>query len=138
MEEIMKGTISNIEKTPVKMKDGTMKDKFTISFEGDSKQYESWSCHHAVGDEVEGEVSEREWSGKIFYSIKFAGGFKGGGFQSRGKSPDELKQQVRSFAASYSKDICVALINQGKLPTSKEIDATLLHYYDYFKGILEA
>lgn len=142
----MKGIISNIEKSAVKMKDGTMKEKFTIQFEGDEKSYEAWSCAFKVGDEAEGEVSEREWNGKIFHSIKFAGGFKGGGgFQARGKSPEEialerekLKQQVRSFSASYSKDITVSLINQGKLPTSKEIDATLQHYYLFFKGILEA
>ena len=136
----MKGVIENIEKSAVKMKDGTMKDKFTILFEGDPKVYDAWSCSYKVGDEAEGEVSEREWNDKTFYSIKFPGSQKaggGGGFQARGKSPEELKQQVRSFAASYSKDIAVACINRDIIKTSKEIDATLLHFYNLFKGILE-
>ena len=135
----MKGVIENIEKSSVKMKDGTMKDKFTIRFEGDPKAYEAWSCSHKVGDEAEGEVSEREWNDKTFYSIKFPGSQKagGGGFQSRGKSPEEMKQQSRSFAASYSKDIVVACIGRDIIKTSQEIDATLLHFYNFFKGILE-
>jgi hypothetical protein len=140
MEVVMKGIISNIDKSKITMKDGTEKDKFTISFEGDSKKYESWSCSHKVGDEVDGDVSEREWNGKTFYSIKFSGGgFKGGGgFQSRGKSPEELKQQLRSFAAAYAKDVTVSLINQARIKEAKEIDATLLHFFNFFKGVLEA
>ncbi len=137
----MKGKISHIEKSQITMKDGTAKEKFTITFEDDPKKYEAWSCAHKVGDYVEGEVSEREWNNKTFYSIKFAGGgFKGGGggFQSRGKSPEELKQQVRGFAASYAKDIVVSLINHGRFETSKEIDSTLLHHYNLFKGLMEA
>uniref|UniRef100_A0A6M3JIZ1 Uncharacterized protein n=1 Tax=viral metagenome TaxID=1070528 RepID=A0A6M3JIZ1_9ZZZZ len=135
----MKGKISQIDKIPITMKDGTIKDKFSIHFEDDPKAYESWSCSFKVGDEAEGEVSEREWNDKTFYSIKFAGSQKtgGGGFQSRGKSPDELKQQVRSFAASYSKDVTVAFINQGTIKDSKAADASVLHYFNLFKGILE-
>ena len=133
----MKGKISAIETSQVTMKDGTAKEKFTIAFEDDPKTYESWSCSHKVGDEVEGEVSAKEWNNKTFYSIKFAGGAKGGGGFSRAKSPDEVKAQARSFAASYGKDITVSLINQGRITESKEIDATLLHFYNLFKGILE-
>jgi hypothetical protein len=138
MEDIMKGTISNIEKSQITMKDGTKKDKYTITFEGDDKKYEAWSCDHKIGAEVEGEVSEREWSGKIYYSIKFSGGSKGGGFQPRGKSPEELKLQLRSFCAAYAKDVTVSIIEKGNITTSKEIDATLQHYFILFRGLLEA
>ena len=132
----MKGIISSIDKIPITMKDGALKDKFSIRFSDDPKVYEAWSCHYKVGDEAEGEVSEREWNDKTFYSIKFPSS-KTGGFQARGKSPEELKQQVRSFAASYSKDIAVACINRDIIKTSKEIDSTFLHFYNLFKGILE-
>ena len=135
----MKGKISQIDKAPITMKDGTVKDKFIIHFENDPKAYEAWSCSHKVGDEAEGEVSEREWNDKTFYSIKFAGSQKagGGGFQSRGKSPEELKQQVRSFANSYAKDIAVACITKGIVMDSKGIDAAIIHYTNLFRGQLE-
>ena len=134
----MKGKIENIEKSSVKMKDGTMKDKFTILFEDDPKVYETWSCSYKVGDEAEGEVSEREWNDKTFYSIKFAGSQKtgGGGFQSRGRSPEELKQQLKSFSAAYAKDTTVAFINQGIIKDSKAADASILHYSNLFSGII--
>ena len=131
----MKAKISNIETTPITMKDGTVKDKFTIHFEEDPKAYEAWSCHYKVGDEVEGEVSKREWNDKTFYSIKFPSS-KGGGFQSRGKTPEELKQQLKSFSSAYAKDVTVAFINQGTIKDSKAADASILHYSNLFSGII--
>jgi len=133
----MKGKISRIEKDTVKMKDGTMKDKFDIWFEGDTKQYETWSCPFKVGDEAEGTVSERVWNDKTYYSIKFARASTGGGFQPRGKSPEEIKAQTRSFANSYAKDIAVACIEKGIIMDSKGIDAAIIHYTNLFKGQLE-
>ncbi len=119
--------------------EGQIKKFFEVEIEGIAKKYGCWQYTELaaknIGDEIEFEESEK--GGR--WSMKLAGtASKGGGFAPKGKSPEELKQQVRSFAASYSKDIAVALINQSKLPTSKEIDATLQHYYLYFKGILEA
>jgi len=132
----MKGIISKIGKSPVTMKDGTIKDKLLVSFEGDNHIYECWSCNFKVGDEAEGEVSEREYGGNTYYSIKFSGTQKSGGFQSRGKTPEELKQQLKSFSSAYAKDVTVAFINQGTIKDSKAADASILHYSNLFSGII--
>ncbi len=133
----MKGKLAAKAAKEWKSPEGTIKKFYEVEIEGIPKKYGCWQYNELaaknIGDEIEFE--EKEKDGR--WSMTLTGG-KSGGFAFKGKSPEELKQQIRSFAASYSKDICVALINQGKLPTSKEIDATLQHYYLYFKGILEA
>ena len=134
----MKGKLATKAAKEWKSPEGQIKKFFEVEIEGVPKKYGCWQFEKLaamnIGDEIEFE--EKEKGGR--WSMTLAGAKQGSGFQSRGKSPEELKQQIRSFAASYSKDIAVALINQSKLPTSKEIDATLQHYYLYFKGILEA
>ncbi len=134
----MKGKLAAKAEKEWKNPEGVVKKFYEVEIEGIPKKYGCWQYNELaaknIGDEIEFDESEK--GGR--WSMKLAGAAPKGGFQPRGKSPEELKQQVRSFAASYSKDIAVALINQGKLPTSKEIDATLLHYYNFFKGVLEA
>ena len=126
----MKGVIKAIAEK-------TWKDKVFWEFqlEDDERVFSCWQDSFAgkkIGSDIEFEAVEKDgrWRAKIAGS--------GGGFQPRGKSPEEMKQQVRSFSASYSKDIVVACINRDIIKTSKEIDATLLHYYEFFIKVLEA
>ena len=113
---------------------GIIKKFFEIEIEGIEKKYGCWQydllAAKNIGDEIE--FTETEKNGR--WSMTLAGGKTG--FQPRGKSPEELKQQLNSFAASYGKDITVAWIGQGKLTTTKEADALVLHYFNLFKGLM--
>lgn len=42
-----------------------------------------------------------------------------------------------SFALSYAKDIVCRCIDKGTVSTSKEIDATLIHYFNLCLGMLD-
>ena len=133
----MKGVIETKEKKSWTNPEGQIKKFFEITVEGIDKKYGCWQYDllsaKNIGDEIEFEESEK--GGR--WSMRLAGTAPKGGFQSRGKTPEELKQQSRSFAASYSKDIVVVCIGRDIIKTSQEIDATLLHFYNFFKGILE-
>ena len=134
----MKGKIA--AKTPKEWTnpEGAVKKFFEIEIEGVAKKYGCWQYNELapknIGDEIEFEESEKggRWSMKLAGSAP-----KGGGFQSRGKSPEELKQQIRSFANSYAKDIAVACIEKGIVMDSKGIDAAIIHYTNLFRGQLE-
>uniref|UniRef100_A0A6H1Z5K4 Uncharacterized protein n=1 Tax=viral metagenome TaxID=1070528 RepID=A0A6H1Z5K4_9ZZZZ len=136
----MKGIIETKTEKSWTNPEGQIKKFFDITIEGIEKKYGCWQydllAAKNIGDEIE--FDEVEKNGR--WSMKLAGGgFKGGGGGfSRAKSPEEVKNQAKSFAASYAKDIVVSLINQGRLEKSTDIDASLLHWFNFFKGILEA
>lgn len=133
----MKGKIETKTEREWKNPEGQTKKFFDITIEGIDKKYGCWQYNELaaknVGDEIEFEETEK--NGR--WSMKLAGAAKGGGFQARGKSPEELKQQARSFSASYSKDLTVACIAAGIIKDSKGIDAAILHWNNLFRGILE-
>ena len=133
----MKGVIETKAEKSWTNPEGQIKKFFEITVEGIDKKYGCWQYDllsaKNIGDEIEFEESEK--GGR--WSMRLVGTAPKGGFQSRGKTPEELKQQSRSFAASYSKDIVVVCIGRDIIKTSQEIDATLLHFYNLFKGILE-
>lgn len=103
----------------------------------DGATYAIWNNWQAlkVGDEVTGVVKDKGAGRTPGFTIKTingaAVGFEGGG---GGFKKSEPKNE--SFAASYAKDIAVACIQQGILKESKEIDATIGHYFDLFLGKL--
>jgi hypothetical protein len=45
--------------------------------------------------------------------------------------------RTESFACAYGKDIAVALIQQGKLTATKEIDMILHHYFTLFMNQMD-
>lgn len=135
----MKGIISAKTAKSWKSPEGQIKEFWEIEIEGQSKKYGCWQyvalSAKNIGDEIEFE--EKEKGGR--WSMTLAGTApKGGGFQSRGRSPEELKLQAKSFAAAYGKDVTVAFINQGKIVDSKAADASIQHYFILFRGLLEA
>jgi hypothetical protein len=134
----MKGKIAQIARRQVTMKDGTTKTVTEFTLEGDTGKYSCWAGMDGKnqGDEVEIEPQGPPNDYGVT-KVRLAGS-KPGGFQPRGKSPEEVKLQAHSFALSYAKDITVACINMGILKTSQEIDGTVTHYNNLFKGILEA
>lgn len=124
--------------------EGTIKKFYEVTVEGVSKKYGCWQFEKLaamnIGDEIE--FTETEKAGR--WSMTLAGTAPKGGFHSRGKSPEELALErekmllsKRSFAASYAKDIAVAMIPHFEKADSKVIDATILHYSNFFKGLLE-
>jgi len=132
----MKGKIEAINKESVKMKDGTAKDKYTLTFENDSKQYECWHLGDAaVGKEVEGEVTERSYNGKIYYGIKI---------KSDSPSPSAAlyrglqasRPLLESFAAAYSKDIVVAMIEKGIISDSEAVENNLKYLFPIFLDLM--
>jgi len=127
----MKGIVKEIKVESVKMKDGTNKDKYLISFEGDDKTYECWSGSSLkVGDEAEGEVTSREYNGKTYYGIKLKAA--GGSGYYKPTYAGSGKSAVETFAAAYTKDLIVCLINKDMIKTSVEITASLEHFYPWF------
>ncbi len=131
----MKGKIAAKAEKEWKNPEGVVKKFYEVEIEGIPKKYGCWQYNELtaknIGDEIEFEESEK--GGR--WSMKLAGGKAA--FQPRGKSPEELKQQVRSFSASYSKDLTVACIAAGIIKDSKAIDASILHWNNLFRGILE-
>jgi hypothetical protein len=134
----MKGKIAQIARRQVTMKDGSVKTVTEFTLEGDTGKYSCWAGMDGKnqGDEVDIEPQGPPNDYGVT-KVRLAGS-KPGGFQSRGKSPEELKLQAHSFCASYAKDLTVACIDKGILGASKDIDAALLHWNNLFKGILEA
>jgi hypothetical protein len=129
----MKGKITEIKKESIKLKDGTMKDKYTLAFEGDTKVYETWSIGNAKeGDEVEGETTSREFNGKTYYGIKLGGQKSSGGSKFVPKGPS-----IDAMLIAYAKDVAVAAINNGIIKTSQDIDATILHYHSLFCSLIK-
>ncbi len=131
----MKGKIAAKAEKEWKNPEGQIKKFFDVEIEGIPKKYGCWQYNELaaknIGDEIEFEESEK--GGR--WSMKLAGGKVG--FQSRGKSPEELKAQARAFANSYAKDIAVACIEKGIIMDSKGIDAAIIHYTNLFRGQLE-
>jgi hypothetical protein len=134
----MKGKIAKIETRPVTFKDGTVKSVTEFMVEGDANVYSIWmELGKKVGEEID---FEPQGPPDAYHKVKIrlAGSKPAGGFSNpRGKSPEEIKLQGHSFAASYAKDIIVACIDKGILTDSKAIDVGILHYNNLFKGILE-
>jgi hypothetical protein len=131
----MKGIIeAKTEKSWTKPGESVATKFFEVTVNG--KQYSNWQHDKMsplkIGEEIE--FDEAEKNGK--WKLTLGGGAKGG-FQPRGKSPEEVKLQGHSFAASYAKDVVVACIAQGIVTDSKGIDAAILHWNNLFKGILE-
>lgn len=117
--------------------EGQIKKFYEVTVEGIPKKYGCWQFEKLaainIGDEIE--FTETEKAGR--WSMTLAGTApKGGGFQSRGKSPEELKQQLKSFSSAYAKDVTVAFINQGTIKDSKAADASILHYSNLFSGLI--
>ena len=83
--------------------EGTIKNFYEVEIEGIDRKYGCWQYDKMapiqIGEEFE--FTETEKNGRWSMTL---GGAKPG-FQPRGKSPEEQKQQILSFAASYSKDI---------------------------------
>jgi hypothetical protein len=124
----MKGKIESITPKSWSNPEGQVKKFAEITIEGIQKQYSCWDAEiltKNVGDEIE--FTEVEKNGR--WSLRLAKAFSGGGYKR-----DPVKNE--SFAASYSKDIAVALIAAGIIKTSKEVDATLEHYHIWFMGKL--
>ncbi len=134
----MKGKIAAKAEKSWTNPEGAVKKFYEVEIEGIQKKYGCWQYNELaaknIGDDIEFEESEK--NGR--WSMKLSGSAPKGGFQSRGKSEAELKQQLRSFAASYSKDLTVACITAGIVKDSKSIDASILHWNNLFRGILEA
>ncbi len=133
----MKGKLAAKAEKEWKNPEGVVKKFYEVEIEGIAKKYGCWQYNELtaknIGDEIEFEESEK--GGR--WSMKLAGTApKGGGFQARGKSEAEIKQQLKSFSAAYAKDVCVAFINQGKVASSKEADALILHYFNLFSGAI--
>jgi hypothetical protein len=86
---------------------------YKIKIAGNIKDYACWQGEGAKikkGDTIE--FTEEEKNGKwrlILPKSGVSSGFGG----ARGKSPEEIQNQLRSFAVSYSKDITVALLQAG-------------------------
>ncbi len=111
-----------------------VKKFFEVEIEGIAKKYSCWQYDKLaamkIGDEIE--FTEVEKNGR--WSLTLAGGKPG--FQPRGKSPEEIKLQAKSFSASYSKDITVACLEAGLIKDSKQVDASILHYFNLFSGMM--
>lgn len=93
----------------------------------DGKVYSCWSNAWKslkIGDDIQGEIVDKGPGKTPHIKIGAAGG--GGAPKSSGGG------NVKAFAASYAKDVAVALIQAGIIKTSTEIDATLHHYYSLF------
>jgi hypothetical protein len=82
-----------------------------------------------------GKAIDFEWETSQDGSFKFinpiggaAGGFKGGGGGSRSSN--------ESFAASYSKDIVIACIQNSTLKSSADIEGGLIHFFQVFMKLL--
>jgi hypothetical protein len=56
--------------------------------------------------------------------------------KSKSFTPIQDGSRNNSFALSYSKDIVCHCIDKGIVNTSKEIDATLIHYFNLCLGML--
>lgn len=132
----MKGVIETKAEKSWTNPEGQIKKFFEITVEGIDKKYGCWQydvlAAKNIGDEIEFEESEK--GGR--WSMRLAGTAPKGGFQSRGKTPEELKQQLKSFSSAYAKDVTVAFINQGTIKDSKAADASILHYSNLFSGII--
>jgi hypothetical protein len=123
----MKGKIETITPKSWSNPEGQVKKFAEITIEGIQKQYSCWDAEIAtkkVGDEIEFTEVEKNgrWSLRL---VKAGGGYK----------KDPAKSE--SFACAYSKDIAVALIAVGIVKTSKEVDATVEHYFRFFMDKLE-
>ena len=88
--------------------------------------------------EADVEVKETEQWGtqrdvkQVYVEGQPVGGKKQGGWQPRGKSPEELELSRRSFALSYSKDLAVA-----KVIEVKDILANAENYYRWLgEGVI--
>ena len=120
----MKGKIETITPKSWTNPEGQTKNFWEVTIEGVQKQYSCWDAMFAmykIGDEIE--YIESEKNGR--WLLKMNKPSTGGGFKK-----DPVKSE--SFAASYSKDIAVALIAAGVIKTSKEVDATIHHYFTLF------
>ncbi|RPJ11831.1 MAG: hypothetical protein EHM36_00705 [Deltaproteobacteria bacterium] len=123
-----KGTIQFVE---LKKRDGKA-DAYWIVVDG--TKY--WDSKGNFKDHKAGDIIDFEWEANADGTFKFINPVGGGGFKGGGKS-SYVPSKDESFAASYCKDIAIALINKGTISTSHEIDATLIHYFNLFMGQLK-
>jgi hypothetical protein len=126
---MQKGKIESITPKEWKNPEGVVKKFVELVIEGVQKQYSCWDASillSKVGDEIE--YTEVEKNGR--WSLKLSKP----AYTGKPRDP----QRNESFAASYSKDIAVAALTCGAIKGSKEIDATLEHYYLWFLNKLEA
>jgi len=130
----MKGTVvSFFEKK--RQKDQSIYLTVLMNVDGTEAQY---FCSDAktmemvrdkVGAEIEVETFKSKDGSATFITLPKTNVFK----------PFTKKVEVNrdpSFAASYSKDITIACINNGIVKGSKDIDATLSHYFNYFLSLM--
>lgn len=86
------------------------------------------------GQEIDFEFSPSD-DGKITFINTVGGGFTKGGGGSRGKSPEEIALQKKSFAFAYAKDqvdtLITAYAGLAKLPTE-------MKYLDFVSHMREA
>ena len=132
----MKGKILTKDEKSWTNPENVVKKFFEVEVEGIAKKYSCWQYDKLaaikIGDEIE--FTETEKNGR--WSMTLAGTAAKGTFQPRGKSPEELKLQAKSFSASYSKDITVACLEAGLIKDSKQVDASILHYFNLFSGMM--
>lgn len=112
--------------------------KLTFKAKGDDGEHWYYTFRSSLFETIEGgqgktfevdiEVKETEQWGtqrdikQIYVEGQPVGGKKQGGWQPRGKSPEELELSRRSFALSYAKDLAVAkLIEVNDVLTTAEV-----------------
>ena len=112
-------------------KDGS---PFCLVYIDDTEYYDSKSAFK----DKKGQEIEFEWSlssdGKLKFINPVGSGFKGWG--SRGKSPEELALQRKSFAVAYAKDLTVATIT-GSIHLLKELPEGI-KYFEFLGLMREA
>jgi len=127
--------VSKLEKV-WKNPEGIDKKFFEVEVEGKDKNYSCWQHSQLlavkIGDEIEFTETEKS-PGR--WSMVLAGAKAGGGM--RGKSPEELRLQAKSFASAYSKDIAVICIEKEIIKSSVEIDSVIRHYFNLFSELMK-
>jgi hypothetical protein len=107
---------------------------YQVKIEGSNKDYACWQKEGASikeGDTIE--FTEEEKNGRYRLTLPSTGKppFVG---VTRGKSPEEIQNQLKSFAVAYSKDITVALLTAGAAvvavdPVKYTLDNANIIYY---------
>lgn len=88
------------------------------------------SLNLKIGDEVEGEITERG-NGKT-PNLKLTS-VNGTPVQSAQKgSYGGGKGNVQAFACAYAKDLCVALINKEIVATNQAVRSSFVEFYEMF------
>ena len=88
----------------------------------------------SVNEEMEFYTFKSKDGTATFMALPKEGGQSG--YKPKSFTPVPEGDRNKSFALSYSKDIVCHCIDKGIVTTSKEIDATLTHYFNLCLGML--